>query len=38
MFTFQKQKQILEPILKRPNNNLCADCPAISPTCIYGII
>ena len=33
MLDFTTQKQLLDPILKDPRNQHCADCDSISPTC-----
>ena len=38
MLDFPTQKKILEPILKDPKNQHCADCNAVSPTCIDSIM
>jgi hypothetical protein len=33
MLDFATQQKILDPLLKKLSNHLCADCNSISPTC-----
>jgi len=33
MLDFTTQKKLLEPILKHPSNQHCADCNSVAPTC-----
>jgi hypothetical protein len=38
MLDFTTQKKLLEPILKNPENQHCADCDSIAPTCTSRLI